>query len=102
MILDRPTRSIRLLQTERTSEDSLQDKRRSSSLRGRHSKWRGRALGRKTTHEGGGGRGQRHNKKMSLHNFYPTLQEYPTEPLDKIPARQAEFELAEKKKTLAS
>ena len=29
-------------------------------------------------------------------------QEYPTEPLDKIPARQAEFELAEKKKTLAS
>ena len=25
-------------------------------------------------------------------------QEYPTEPLDKIPARQAEFELAGKKK----
>ena len=29
-------------------------------------------------------------------------QEYPTEALDKIPARQAEFELAGKKKTLAS
>ena len=29
-------------------------------------------------------------------------QEYPTEPLDKIPARQVEFELAGKKKTLAS
>ena len=27
-----------------------------------------------------------------------TSQEYPTEPLDKIPARQAEFELAGKKK----
>ena len=26
------------------------------------------------------------------------IQEYPTEPLDKIPARQAEFELAGKKK----
>ena len=28
--LDRPTRSIRLLQTDRTSEDRLWDKRRSS------------------------------------------------------------------------
>ena len=27
-------------------------------------------------------------------------QEYPTEPLDKIPARQAEFELAGKKKNI--
>ena len=73
MSLDRPTRSIRLLQTERTSEDRLQDKRRSSSLRGRRSKGRERELGRETTREGGGGRGQRHNKKMLLHNFYPTL-----------------------------
>ena len=76
MSLDRPTRSIRLLQTEqteRTSEDRLQDKRRSSGLRGRRSKGRGRELGRETTREGGGGRGQRHNKKMLLHNFYPTL-----------------------------
>ena len=32
----------------------------------------------------------------------PLHQEYPTEPLDKIPARQVEFELAGKKKTLAS
>ena len=30
MNLDRPTRSIRLLQTDRTSEDRLRDKRRSS------------------------------------------------------------------------
>ena len=30
MGLDRPTRSARLLQTDRTSEDRLQDKRRSS------------------------------------------------------------------------
>ena len=29
-------------------------------------------------------------------------QEYPTEPLDKIPALQAKFELAGKKKTLAN
>ena len=57
MSLDRPTRSIRLLQTERTSEDRLQDKRRSSSLRGRRSKGRERELGRETTREGGGGGG---------------------------------------------
>ena len=77
MILDRPTRSIRLLQMERTSEDRFQNKRRSSSLRGRRSKGRRRELGRETTREGvgggGGGVGQRHNKKMLLHNFYPTL-----------------------------
>ena len=30
MRLDRPTRSFRLLQTDRTSEDCLRDKRRSS------------------------------------------------------------------------
>ena len=30
MSLDRPTRSIRLLQTDKTSEDRLRDKRRSS------------------------------------------------------------------------
>ena len=30
-------------------------------------------------------------------SFLRKLQEYPTEPLDKIPARQAEFELAGKK-----
>ena len=32
----------------------------------------------------------------------PSSQEYPTEPLDKIPALQVEFELAGKKKTLAN
>ena len=31
-------------------------------------------------------------------SYTPHSQEYPTEPLDKIPARQAEFELAGKKK----
>ena len=30
--------------------------------------------------------------------LFVKYQEYPTEPLDKIPARQAEFELAGKKK----
>ena len=33
-----------------------------------------------------------------LYKLLWTLQEYPTEPLDKIPALQAEFELAGKKK----
>ena len=33
MSLDRPTRSIRMLQTDRTSEDRLRDKRRSSHMR---------------------------------------------------------------------
>ena len=57
MILDRPTRSIRLLQMERTSEDRFQNKRQSSSLRGRRSKGRRRELGRETTREGGGAGG---------------------------------------------
>ena len=57
MILDRPTRSIRLLQMERTSEGRFQNKRRSSSLRGRRSKGRRRELGRETPREGGGGGG---------------------------------------------
>ena len=36
--------------------------------------------------------------KIQLVVYYQCCQEYPTEPLDKIPALQAEFELAEKKK----
>ena len=40
------------------------------------------------------------NKSLKQEVFLSLTQEYPTEPLDEIPALQAEFELAGKKKNI--